>query len=113
MPHRAALAPTYNQYTRVAADPAYARGHEAEIALFRPLFTTAFLLADNGFFGGRVVLPSSASSKTALGLAFLLSHTRRGQCEVIGLTSPQKRAVRRNPQRPSSEILSTSAANGS
>jgi hypothetical protein len=86
--HRAALPPIYNQYTRVAADPGYDSAHEAEIALFRPLFTTSFLLddflADSAFFGARAVLLSSASSKTALGLAFLLASAGR----VIGLTSP-------------------------
>ena len=95
-PHRAALPPIYNQYTRVAADPGYDRAHEAELALFRPLFTTAFLLddffAENGRVGAHAVLISSASSKTALGLAFLMSHARRGECEVIGLTSPANAA---------------------
>jgi len=95
-PHRAALPPIYNQYTRVAADPGDDRAHEAHIALFRPLFTTAFLLDDflseSTLFGARSVILASASSKTALGLAFLLSHTRRGQCEVVGLTSPANKA---------------------
>jgi hypothetical protein len=85
-PHRAALPPIYNQYTRVAAG----RADEAQVALFRPLFTTAFLLddflAENAFFGARAIISSSASSKTALGLAFLCQ-ARRGQCEVVGLTS--------------------------
>lgn len=94
--HRAALPPIYNQYTRVATDPGYSRAHEAHIALFRPLFTTAFLLddflADSVFFGARSAILSSASSKTALGLAFLVSHARRGQCDVVGLTSPANKA---------------------
>src|SRR5207249_842707 len=89
--HRATLPPIYNQYTRVAADPAYERAHEAEIAVFRPLFTTSFLLddflAENGFFDAGTVVLSSASSKTALGLAFLLSRARDGRPRVIGLTS--------------------------
>jgi len=89
--HRAALPPVYNNYTRVAADPGYERAHEAEMALFRPLFTTSFLLddflAENDFFGARSVLLSSASSKTALGLAFLLSSNRRDRAGVVGLTS--------------------------
>ena len=95
-PHRAALPPIYNQYTRVAADPAYERAREAHLALFRPLFTTSFLLddflAENTFFGARSVILSSASSKTALGLAFLLSEVRRGQCSLVGLTSPANQA---------------------
>jgi hypothetical protein len=90
--HRAELPPIYNQYTRVAADPTYDRRYEAEMALFRPLFTTSFLLddflADNAFFGARSVVLSSASSKTALGLASLLSRARRRECSVVGLTSP-------------------------
>jgi hypothetical protein len=88
-PHRAALPPIYNQYTRVAADPAYDRAREPHIALFRPLFTTAFLLddflAEERFFGAGAVVLSSASSKTALGLASLL---RARGCRVVGLTSP-------------------------
>jgi len=95
-PHRAALPPIYNQYARVAADPAYDRAHEAHLALFRPLFTTSFLLddflADSAFFGADAVVLSSASSKTALGLAFLLSDNRRAQCESVALTSPANAA---------------------
>ena len=45
------------------------------------------LLADNDFFGARRVILSSASSKTALGTAFLLSKNR--DVEVIALTSPR------------------------
>ncbi|HJQ84117.1 MAG TPA: DUF2855 family protein [Candidatus Binatia bacterium] len=86
-PHRAGLPPVYNAYTRVARDPAYDRRREAEIALFRPLFTTSFLLddflAENGFFDASAVVLTSASSKTALGLAFLLA----GKARVVGLTS--------------------------
>lgn len=89
--HRAALPPFYNQYTRVAADPAYSADREGALALLRPLFATAFLLdaflAGEAFFGARSVVLSSASSKTALALAFLLSSTRRAQCQVTGLTS--------------------------
>jgi uncharacterized protein DUF2855 len=90
-PHRAALPPFYNQYTRVAADPGYARANEGEIALFRPLFATGFLLDDflarEACFGARRVVLSSASSKTALALAFLSSSDRHAECEVLGLTS--------------------------
>jgi hypothetical protein len=89
--HRSALPPIYNHYTRVAADPEYDASREAETAIFRPLFTTAFLLdqflATEAFFGARNVLVASASSKTALGLAFLLSQTRRERCTVTALTS--------------------------
>jgi len=87
-PHRAALPPIYNQYTRCGADPAFERAREPQIALFRPLFGTSFLLddfiAEHDTFGARQIVLSSASSKTALGLAFLL-HERGAT--VIGLTS--------------------------
>lgn len=92
MPHRQAMHPLYNQYLRTSADPAYDAARESEIALLRPLFVTSFMiddfLADNDFFGARAVVLSSASSKTAYGLAFLLAQRGRDQCEVIGLTSP-------------------------
>jgi hypothetical protein len=86
VPHRRPLPPVYNQYTRVAAAD---RKHEAQEMLFRPLFTTAFLLDDflheRELFGAKTVLLASASSKTALGLAFLLKRNRRAR--VVGLTS--------------------------
>jgi hypothetical protein len=90
-PHRAGLPPFYNQYTRVAADPGYAQANEGAIAIFRPLFATGFLLDDflarDAFFGARQLVFSSASSKTALALAHLLSLRRGERRRVIGLTS--------------------------
>jgi hypothetical protein len=85
--HRAELPGTYNQYQRV--DPSASPDDEQRRSLFQPLFGTAFLLDDwldehERFGAGRVVL-ASASSKTALGLAFLLS--RRAGVDVVGLTS--------------------------
>lgn len=92
--HRRHLPPIYNQYVRCSADPDYSPDREAQQALLRPLFATSFLiddfLADNGFFGARTVILSSASSKTAYGTAFCLAQ-RRGTADavrVIGLTSP-------------------------
>lgn len=100
-PHRRELHAVYNRYLRCAKDPGYSPAHEAEIALLRPLFATSFLiddfLADNGFFGARQVLLSSASSKTAYGTAFCLSQ-RRGSpqaVKVTGLTSPGNLAFTR------------------
>jgi hypothetical protein len=92
-PHRAGLPSVYNRYARTDADPLYDPDLEDELILFRPLFLTSFLLDDffarNEFFGADAVVLSSASSKTALSAAFLLS--RRDAIEVIGLTSPQRR----------------------
>jgi hypothetical protein len=86
---RSKLPPTYNRYTRVDADPLYDAEHEDQQMLLRPLFFTSYLiddfLADSECFGASTVVLSSASSKTANGLAFLLS--RREGIDVIGLTS--------------------------
>lgn len=88
-PHRAELPATYNSYQRTEADPSYDPAREDQQMLLRPLFFTSWLiddfLHDSGLFGASTVVLSSASSKTASGLAFLLS--RRGGAEVLGLTS--------------------------
>jgi hypothetical protein len=88
--HRSHLHAIYNSYTRVAGDPGYDPRREDLQMLLRVLFLTSFLiddfLADNDFFGARSVVIASASSKTALSLAYCLH--RRGGVEVVGLTSP-------------------------
>lgn len=93
-PHRAGLHAVYNQLLRCATDPFYTSESEDAQALLRPLYITSWLiddfLADNGCFGARAVLLSSASSKTAWGTAFELR--RREGIEVIGLTSDANRA---------------------
>jgi hypothetical protein len=87
--HRQGVAPVYNAYARVSGNPAFAGKQGDYQALLRPLFMLSFLvddfLAENEFYGARSVLLSSASSKTAFGLAHLL-HLRAG-IKVIGLTS--------------------------
>ncbi len=87
--HRSALPPIYNQYLITSADPGYNADKEAEQMLYRPLFTTSFLLddflAENDFFAASSILLTSASSKTSIGLAQLLS--KRSGLTVIGLTS--------------------------
>lgn len=88
--HRAGLAPVYNNYVFNAGDPLYAAETEALQVLFRPLFTTSFLiddfLADAGYFGASQVIFSSASAKTAYATAQLMK--ARGGAKVVGLTSP-------------------------
>ncbi len=78
--HRAKLPPLYNNY--VPASPAY--GPETIQALFRPLYTTSFvldlMLRDSP---AKTLLLTSASSKTALGLA----QAAKGRQRVVGLTS--------------------------
>jgi hypothetical protein len=88
--HRQGVAAVYNAYARVSGDPAFVGRQGDYQALLRPLFMLSFLvddfLAENEFYGARSVMLSSASSKTAFGLAHLL-HTLRKDIRVIGLTS--------------------------
>ncbi len=89
--HRQEMSPIYNQYSFVDADPTYAPDQEALIALLRPLFTTSFLLDDlhreNDCFGASRLLLSSASSKTAMGVAFGMMRDKPAGLEIVGLTS--------------------------
>jgi hypothetical protein len=90
--HRQQMAGAYNRYVRCATDPVYDAGREPQQMLLYPLFFTSFVVDDffvdhDDFATGSIVL-SSASSKTAIGVAFL-AH-RRGR-RVIGLTSPSNR----------------------
>lgn len=88
--HRSALPAAYNGYSRCAADAVYDVDTEALQMLLRPLFMTDFVLddwlADNDFHGADVAVLSSASSKTAFGLAHLLA-SRDDRPEIVGLTS--------------------------
>ncbi|MFC4068895.1 DUF2855 family protein [Actinoplanes subglobosus] len=65
--------------------------------MFRPLFFTSFMLADqvvdNGFYGAGQLLVSSASSKTAYAAALQLHGTGP---RLIGLTSPGNVAFTRS-----------------
>jgi len=96
--HRRPLPTPYQVYMRLARDPLHDPKHEDHRALLHPLFFTSWLiedfLADNALFGARQVVLASASSKTALGVAFLLKlHRGHGPLpQVIGLTSPRNQA---------------------
>ena len=101
-PHRADLPPVYNSYARVKAEPAYDPSmDDARIVLF-PLYATSYCLhdymIDNDWFGatsannGQVIIPS-ASSKTAIGLAYAIAADDTAPAQT-GITSPgHKRAV--------------------
>lgn len=79
--HRAELPPTYNAYQ--VAEPG---ADDDWRALLRPLFMTSFLLDDQLAEAPLSTLVlSSASSKTAMGLAWL---ARKRGVRVVGLTSP-------------------------
>ncbi len=85
-PHRQALAKVYNQYSRAGTEDE--RADAAEM-VYRPLYMTSFMLADfaanNDNFGAGDIILTSASSKTSLGLAYLLHAA--GEVRVVGLTS--------------------------
>lgn len=88
--HRSAMAGAYNRY--VFPDPAETPGSAAEDRrmLLYPLFFTSFVvddfLGDNELFGASVLVISSASSKTGLGVARQAAN--REGLRVVGLTSP-------------------------
>lgn len=88
--HRAPMAAVYNSYA-----PAPVTAQDDHRALLQPLLVTSFLidlyLGDEAMFGAARVVLSSASSKTALGLAWMLR--RRGGVEVVGLSSPANAAA--------------------
>jgi hypothetical protein len=89
--HRKALPSAYQRYLLSATDPFYTADSEDLQMLLRPLFFTSFLLADDlldgGATGARTLVLSSASSKTAVGTAFLLGEQGAGEVEVVALTS--------------------------
>lgn len=88
--HRQPMSPIYNQYSRLAADPEHDPAREGERMIFGPLFKTGFLIESfmrrEGWFGAEAVVLTSASSKTALGLASVARH-RSPAVRRIGLTS--------------------------
>jgi hypothetical protein len=92
--HRQGLAPIYNTYIYTAADPSYDAAFEAQQMLFRPLFTTGWMIDDTLMETGdpipETVVISSASSKTAMGLAHCLK--QRGTVDTVGLTSKANKA---------------------
>jgi hypothetical protein len=86
--HRADLPAAYNAYTLTTTDPSYNAADEDLAVLFRPLFWTSFMLADQivdqDFFEAAQLVFSSASSKTAYGTAAMLKGQGR---DIVGLTS--------------------------
>jgi hypothetical protein len=96
-PHRRELNSVYNHYVRTTRDPSYHPDTEPQQVVLRPLFGPSFLLADYlreyGFFDSEVTLVSSASSKLACGMAYVLaSDAKRDRRKLIGLTSERNLA---------------------
>ncbi|MEM7612720.1 MAG: DUF2855 family protein [Pseudomonadota bacterium] len=88
--HRAALPPVYNAYARCSHEAHYdAAMDDARMLLF-PLYATSYCLydylVDNDWFGAKQVIIPSASSKTAIGLAYALADDKASPPSV-GLTS--------------------------
>jgi Protein of unknown function (DUF2855) len=89
--HRAHLSPAYNYYVRTSANRAFDTGSKREIMLLRLLFFASFLvhdlLAERVGSDADAIAITSASSKTAIGLAHLLSTQRIRPYHIVGLTS--------------------------
>ncbi len=86
--HRAPMAPIYNHYRKLSDD-----SHddmEALRAIVQPLFMTSFLIEhkfrSEDWFGADNIIITSASSKTALGLAYMVKNDSP-DVRRIGITS--------------------------
>ena len=95
-PHRQDLPEIYNAYVRLAGPMASLDADmRARLALLFPLYITSFLLDDflqeSAWFDADELVLTSASSKTAIGLAKLTAQ-RESRPRVIGLTSPGNQA---------------------
>lgn len=89
--HRAELPAIYNRYGFTTPETGDTPEREPYIALFGPLFATSYLCADSledeGFDSTDRLILSSASSKTALALAFLLKRDHADDVDLVALTS--------------------------
>ncbi|WP_300528574.1 DUF2855 family protein [Maricaulis sp.] len=90
-PHRAELPSAYNRYQRCKADPAWSEAVEPAQMVLQPLFITSFLIApylrEQTAFGAQTIALTSASSKTAIALAWLLKAQPIAGVKVEALTS--------------------------
>jgi hypothetical protein len=89
-PHRRDLSQIYLHYLRTTQDPGYRADSEFQQVVLRRLFVNSFYLADfvheKEFFGADTAVVSCASSKLALGMAFLLA-PRRDRRQLVALTA--------------------------
>jgi len=89
--HRTHLSSAYNYYVRTSANPSFDAESKREIMLLRPLFFASFLVHDllTERLGADLdtIVITSASSKTAIGLAHLLSAPKVRASRIVGLTS--------------------------
>ena len=93
-PHRVGMPAVYDHYARVAAMGDFAEGDREWWPVFRPLYLTGWLIADQfedeGDYGAGQVLVASASSKTAIGFAHAMKARSDGP-KLVGLTSRRGR----------------------
>jgi len=92
--HRAQLPPIYQEYLSVTPENGFDPSTDDLQCILRILFVTSLHLEDhlaaNDYFGATTLIIGSASSKTAIGLAWLA--TKRPGITVVGLTSPGNKA---------------------
>lgn len=97
-PRRAGLPAFYNRYLRVAALGDYDPADRDWWPIYRPLFLTGWLIADQfaeaGDHGAATVLVSGASSKTALSFAHAMRE-RKDRPRLVGLASARSEAFTR------------------
>ncbi|MEM6536670.1 MAG: DUF2855 family protein [Pseudomonadota bacterium] len=88
--HRAELPPVYNAYARVKQEPGYDGTFDDDRMALYPLYATSYCLFDffndNDLFGAKQIIVPSASSKTAIGVAYAFS-AEEGGPSLIGVTS--------------------------
>jgi hypothetical protein len=89
--HRAELPPTYNRYVRLNAEADHDSTLDDARMVLWPLYATSFclhdFLGDSDWFSAEQVIIPSASSKTAIGLAYALAADNASPASV-GVTSP-------------------------
>jgi len=94
--HRAQLPAVYNSYARTDREAKFDTSMEDERMLLAPLYATSFCLydylQDNDYFSASQVIIPSASSKTAIGLAYALQ-AHSGELARIGITSGANREL--------------------
>ena len=92
--HRAGMPAVYDHYLRVAALGDFVEADRDWWPVFRPLYLTGWLIADQfedeADYGAQAVIVASASSKTAIGFAHAMRQ-REQRPRLIGLTSPRGR----------------------
>lgn len=91
-PRRTALPAPYNRYARLEALGDHREADHDWWPIYRPLFTTGWLIADQfedeGDYGAATIVVSGASSKTAIGFAHAMKARGRSP-RLVALASPR------------------------